>query len=133
MDEGDKRAAQEAMEDPTRFVMKPQREGGGYNYYGDDIRAKIEEAGGPHCLDEFILMQKLEAPTQSADLMRKGRVEGSGQCISELGVFACIYVDGDGKVVLNDYSGYLLRTKFGGVDEGGVASGFATLSSVSLI
>lgn|ERR1719506_828136 len=132
MNEGDKRAAEAAMEDPQKFVMKPQREGGGYNYFGDDIRAKMAKAGGPQGLDEFILMQRLEAPTQSADLVRKGRVEGSGECISELGIFACIYVGGNGKVAFNDYAGYLLRTKFVGVDEGGVASGFATLSSVSI-
>ena len=31
-----------AMEDPERFVLKPQREGGGNNVYGEEIR----EVGG---------------------------------------------------------------------------------------
>jgi glutathione synthase len=40
-----------------------------------------------------------------------------------------VVVDPDGLVVHNEYAGFLLRTKFSNVDEGGVASGFATLSS----
>ncbi len=27
-----------AMKEPARFVVKPQREGGGNNVYGEDIR-----------------------------------------------------------------------------------------------
>lgn len=30
-----------ALDAPERFVMKPQREGGGNNLYGDDIRKVI--------------------------------------------------------------------------------------------
>ena len=28
----------QAMNDPDRYVVKPQREGGGNNVYGNDIR-----------------------------------------------------------------------------------------------
>ncbi|GMI14538.1 hypothetical protein TrVE_jg10517 [Triparma verrucosa] len=132
MTKEDKKAAAEAMVSPEKFVMKPQREGGGYNFYGQQIKEKMEEAGGAENLDEFILMERLEPPKQDATLLRGGRVEGRGPSISELGIFACIYVSEDGEEMVNDYSGYLLRTKFDGVDEGGVASGFATLSSIVL-
>jgi hypothetical protein len=43
--------------------------------------------------------------------------------------FGTILATEDSGIVHNDYGGFLLRTKFSGVDEGGVASGFATLSS----
>jgi glutathione synthase len=130
-----------------RYVLKPQREGGGYNYYGQDLAAKLkadctvaaagdrEEAGansvelGPS-LAEFILMERLFPPQQTAVLLRNGRVGGAGPTISELGCFGTIVAAGEGgEVVHNEYAGFLLRTKFSGVDEGGVASGFATLSS----
>jgi glutathione synthase len=39
----------------------------------------------------------------------------------------------DGETLHNEYAGFLLRTKFEHVDEGGVASGFATLSSPFLL
>lgn len=38
--EGDQ-AIQMAMENPERYVLKPQREGGGNNVYGEEIRMVI--------------------------------------------------------------------------------------------
>ncbi len=122
-----------------RYVLKPQREGGGYNYYGADLAKKIKEnvEEGPdgslklgEDLAEFILMQRLFPPKQKAVLLRAGLVEGTGESISELGCFGTIVQSCDGQTTLhNEYAGFLLRTKFSNVDEGGVASGFATLSS----
>jgi len=120
------------------YVLKPQREGGGYNYYGDRLAAKLKE--NTKCttegelelgedLAEFILMQRLFPPWQRAVLLRAGKVEGMGESISELGVFGTIVATHEGQALHNQYSGFLLRTKFSDVDEGGVASGFATLSS----
>jgi glutathione synthase len=78
-------------------------------------------------------MERLFPPQQTAILLRAGKVEGAGLTISELGCFGTILVAGDAAsedaVVHNEYAGFLLRTKFSNVDEGGVASGFATLSS----
>ena len=120
-------------------MLKPQREGGGYNYYGKDLSDKLKENctitddGGTvklsPALSEFILMERLFPPRQTAILLRNGNVEGSGLTISELGCFGAIVASGEGEIVHNEYAGFLLRTKFSGVDEGGVASGFATLSS----
>ena len=138
-----------------RYVLKPQREGGGYNYYGQDLANKLrenctiteDESGGGEekkktvvqlspTLSEFILMERLFPPQQRAILLRNGQVEGTGMTISELGCFGTIVASGGedndsggDAVVHNEYAGFLLRTKFSGVDEGGVASGFATLSS----
>merc|ERR1740130_863000 len=123
-----------------KYVLKPQREGGGYNFYGDDLAKKLKEnvvsRGGDNDdltrsdeLAEFILMQRLSPPQQTAILMRGGKVQGQGDSISELGAFGTLVVDPHGTVVHNHYAGFLLRTKFSNVDEGGVASGFATLSS----
>ena len=122
-----------------KYVLKPQREGGGYNFYGDKLLQKLQDniqvkddgsiELGPK-LSEYILMERLFPPVQKAILLRSGRIEGSGDSISELGCFGTILVSSDGESVLhNEYAGFLLRTKFSGVDEGGVASGFATLSS----
>lgn len=36
------------------------------------------------------------------------------------------------RVIINDQSGYLMRTKIASSDEGGVAAGFAVLDSVYL-
>merc|ERR1712003_182363 len=146
-------AVQDAMSDDGkgRYVLKPQRGGGGYNYYGDSLQEKLKQ----HVvlddqdtkkvkelnaeLGEFILMERLFPPQQQAILLRSGRVEGAGVSVSELGCFGTILVAGgkeeesggdeEAIIINNKYSGFLLRTKFANVDEGGVASGFATLSS----
>ena len=136
--EDDIAAAQEVLDGgDSQFVLKPQREGGGYNFYGKDLLSKLRENTSSDegkltlgdNLAEYILMQRLFPPQQRAILLRGGKVEGSGDSVSELGCYGCLVVDSDGKVVHNEYAGFLLRTKFSNVDEGGVASGFATLSS----
>lgn len=119
------------------YVLKPQREGGGYNFYGEELAEKlksnIKQEGGnlqlAKVLAEYILMERLFPPEQRSVLLRNGKVEGSGESVSELGCYGTLVVAPDGKVAHNEYAGFLLRTKFSNVDEGGVASGFATLSS----
>ena len=119
------------------YVLKPQREGGGYNFYGSSLASKLRENISSEdgsiqlgkVLAEYILMQRLFPPQQRAVLLRNGKVEGSGDSVSELGCFGTLLVSSDGQIVHNEYGGFLLRTKFSNVDEGGVASGFATLSS----
>jgi glutathione synthase len=120
------------------FVLKPQREGGGYNFYGHQLAEKLQQnvmevddgtVQLDRALGEFILMERLFPPQQKAILLRSGRIEGVGDSISELGCYGTILAAPDGSIVHNEYAGYLLRTKFSNVDEGGVASGFATLSS----
>mmetsp|Transcript_33007 Transcript_33007/g.80220 ORF Transcript_33007/g.80220 Transcript_33007/m.80220 type:complete len:658 (-) Transcript_33007:104-2077(-) len=136
----DIQAAKDVLDgNEASYVLKPQREGGGYNFYGNDLATKLrdntsfDEATSTlklgDSLAEYILMQRLFPPQQRAILLRGGKVEGSGESISELGCFGCLVVDPDGTILHNKYAGFLLRTKFSGVDEGGVASGFATLSS----
>jgi len=135
----DLRAVKRALDgEHEQFVLKPQREGGGYNFYGTDVADKLR----PHVrirddgkvtlgeeLGEYILMERIFPPLQTAVLLRAGKVEGIGDTLSELGIYGCIFTTHDGKVLHNEYAGYLLRTKFANVNEGGVASGFATLSS----
>jgi len=122
----------------SNYVLKPQREGGGYNFYGDNLAEKIRENSSVNPdgtlklgenLAEYILMQRLFPPQQKAILLRGGRIEGTGDTISELGCYAVLVADASGEIALNEHAGFLLRTKFSNVDEGGVASGFATLSS----
>jgi glutathione synthase len=139
--ETDLNSVRDVFQNYHKYVLKPQREGGGYNFYGEQLLQKIkenvavsdEEVKLSEALGEFILMERLFPPQQTAILLRAGKVEGAGLTISELGCFGTILVAGDAAsedaVVHNEYAGFLLRTKFSNVDEGGVASGFATLSS----
>mmetsp|Transcript_17093 Transcript_17093/g.31919 ORF Transcript_17093/g.31919 Transcript_17093/m.31919 type:complete len:187 (-) Transcript_17093:14-574(-) len=74
-------------------------------------------------LAEYILMDRLFPPRQTAVLLRSGVVEGTGPSVSELGCFGTILTDSDGEVIANQYGGWIFLTKFEDVDEGGMPSG----------
>mmetsp|Transcript_18308 Transcript_18308/g.36892 ORF Transcript_18308/g.36892 Transcript_18308/m.36892 type:complete len:523 (+) Transcript_18308:301-1869(+) len=141
--EGDDSAAVEAaLANPRDFVLKPQREGGGNNLYDDDLVKELKSMS----YDErgaFILMQKIMPPSVPGKLVRGGEIVYEGPCVCELGVFGITlrrYDDekegdsntGDG-VILNKVVGHILRSKSVQTDEGGVAAGYAFLSSPRVV
>ncbi|OIV95121.1 hypothetical protein TanjilG_21511 [Lupinus angustifolius] len=121
-----------AIERPELFVMKPQREGGGNNIYGDAVRETLQnlQKAGSQEDAAYILMQKLFPKTSASILVRNGSLHKEN-VISELGVYGT-YLRNKDRVILNNQSGYLMRTKVSSSDEGGVAAGFAVLDSVYL-
>ena len=141
-------------------MLKPQREGGGNNAYGAAVAAMLRDGNATAALDDQILMERIFPAVQPALLVNRGRV-AAAPALSELGVYSVFLgrspaVGGGAggaapeplapwaevgaghggppgsSVILNEYAGYLLRTKQDGVDEGGVASGFSCLSSIFL-
>lgn len=60
-------------ENGLNFVMKPQREGGGNNFYG----VAVAEALRTMSLDEqsaYILMERILPPSSDAELVRDGKM-----------------------------------------------------------
>lgn len=69
-----------AVAEPERFVLKPQREGGGNNLYGEELRAKLATGEG---LAAYILMQRIQPPINrypAAGLRDRPRRGFSGLC-----------------------------------------------------
>lgn len=118
-----------AIEHPEDFVMKPNREGGGNNLHGGDIVAalttmpEVERAS-------YILMEKIRPPVQEMVIVRKGEATRC-ECVSEYGFFSTFLGDGE-KIHLNEHAGHLVRSKAENILEGGVATGYAVLSSPEL-
>ena len=52
-------------------MLKPQREGGGNNLYGDEMLAAFDSLS-PEELGAFILMERIEPPTARNLLLRNG-------------------------------------------------------------
>ena len=120
-----------AMRNPDLFVMKPQREGGGNNLYGQDIANALKTLSADD-LSSYVMMDRIKSPTVRNTLVKKGRVL-STNCICEIGIYGIYIGYGElGNDILNRCAGYLLRVKQDNSDEGGVAAGFSCLSSVSL-
>ncbi|KAG0497135.1 hypothetical protein HPP92_001604 [Vanilla planifolia] len=121
-----------AIERPELFVLKPQREGGGNNIYGDDVKElllrmkweKNEEQAA------YILMQRI-FPTASVSYLVREGICHKNHAVSELGIYGA-YLRSKDKVIMNDQCGYLVRTKHSSSNEGGVAAGFAVLDSIYL-
>lgn len=138
-----------------KFVLKPQREGGGNNVWGESM-VKLLQTLTPEERSAYILMGKIEAESRHQVYYRAGKV-ATADCLCELGVYATYLSDnlvitptsvtssspstqGDDSTsnsnihsrrppVIAECIGYLLRTKPSHTDEGGVAAGFAVLDS----
>ncbi|GAA6030198.1 hypothetical protein JCM8097_008983 [Rhodosporidiobolus ruineniae] len=141
-------AVELAKTHPERFVLKPQREGGGNNIYRGDIPpflAKLEEedakkpAGEPKGREGYILMSLIEPPQgREQVLVKAGADEGvRTEVVSELGIYGVVLVNEEAEkgaeVVLSETVGHLLRTKGTTSDEGGIAVGHSVLDSPLLV
>lgn len=115
-----------------RYVLKPQREGGGNNVYRDAIPPFLRSLPERNW-KSYILMEIIEPPTTQNIIFRDGEVQ-SGEVIGELGIYGvCLWRQGHkGSLRDNWTAGYLLRTKGSASEEGGVAAGFGCVDSCLL-
>ncbi|XP_041454307.1 glutathione synthetase-like [Lytechinus variegatus] len=127
--EGDE-AALRGIENPKKYVMKPQREGGGNNIYDDEVRTMLEKLAGQQEREGYILMDRILPPIHQNYLQPCGGFDDLklSKVMSELGIFGT-FISHNGDVVLNESKGHLLRTKSTDENEGGVASGSSCIDS----
>ncbi|KAL1400533.1 hypothetical protein pipiens_007348 [Culex pipiens pipiens] len=131
-EEGDE-AVRRALENPERYVLKPQREGGGNNVYGEDIPGALEKMADDE-RSAWILMERIFPPLSQGYMVRPGGKMPPEivNLVSELGIFGAIIGTKD-NVVYNKQVGHMLRTKLSSANEGGVAAGLGALDSPYLI
>ncbi|XP_058128316.1 glutathione synthetase-like isoform X2 [Anopheles ziemanni] len=132
-DEGGAEAVALAKANPERFVLKPQREGGGNNVYGADIPTALD-AMTPDERSAWILMERIFPPLSTGYMIRPGGPTPPPlvQLVSELGIFGAVIGTKD-KILYNKQVGHMLRTKLSTANEGGVAAGLGALDSPYLI
>lgn len=120
-----------ALKNPEKFVMKPQREGGGHNIYGDDIVKHLEHMKNSSERNAYILMQLMTPPVVDNIWIGPGVDPTSGhvdQVTCELGIFGSILASKK-SVVFNHEDGHVLRCKKIGVNEVGITAGFGAIDS----
>ncbi|XP_069077172.1 glutathione synthetase-like isoform X1 [Pleurodeles waltl] len=130
-EEGDKNAAM-AIKNPEQFVLKPQQEGGGNNFYGDEIKHILGHTNGHLGRSSYILMEKLMANPIKNYLLKTGSDLTLSNCISELGIFG-VYIRQSKDMILNEQVGHLLRTKSTEHADGGTLSGISVMDSPYLV
>ncbi|XP_065168783.1 glutathione synthetase-like [Atheta coriaria] len=131
-DEGNKNVRM-ALDHPERYVLKPQREGGGNNIYGHEIHTALSRMRGTERTG-WILMQRIEPPIARSYIIRPGGpdVPEMVDMVSELGIFGVIIGD-ETNILENEQVGHMLRTKVATANEAGVAAGSGALDSPFLI
>lgn len=119
-----------ALKEPDRFVLKPQREGGGNNLYGPNVKEALIKMKNNKERCAWILMEKIRSPLSKGYIIRPGSSNPPplSELISELGIFGVIICDGE-RLIENKQVGHMLRTKTSNANEGGVATGQGALDS----
>ncbi|MBT4262916.1 MAG: glutathione synthase [Deltaproteobacteria bacterium] len=122
-------AREVACQAPENFVLKPQREGGGNNLYGEEMKTGLQNltAEQQHA---YILMERIQSTVTPAALVVESTREEIPS-ISEIGRFGVCFANGD-RLIENRDIGYLVRTKSADENEGGVCAGYACLTSLCL-
>ncbi|XP_074109210.1 glutathione synthetase [Cotesia typhae] len=122
-----------AISNPEKFVMKPQREGGGNNIYGLNVRTSLESMKNSKIRTGYILMEYIDAPREKNYLLGPNEEKNCLQeLISELGIYGIIIGD-QNNIKINKKVGHVLRTKPFGEDEGGIIAGAGGLDSPYLV
>ena len=117
------------LRDPDAWVLKPHREGGGNNFFGEDIVKQLNQMSQVG-FEAYILMEKIRQSVFDSVRMVEGQAIGC-RVVTELGFFGrAFYVGSDAKATFNEPDGYLLRTKDESMDEGLVLGGFSFLDAL---
>lgn len=78
-------AVKRALEDPMKFVLKPQREGGGNNIYGEKVAESLRSMSVENRRG-FILMELISPEPQKVWMVRGGEAT-EAMSVSELGIY----------------------------------------------
>uniref|UniRef100_A0A1B6GW61 Glutathione synthetase n=1 Tax=Cuerna arida TaxID=1464854 RepID=A0A1B6GW61_9HEMI len=128
-DESGDAGVEKALLSPEKYVLKPQREGGGNNIYGEEIRTAMMSMKDSKERSAWILMDRILPPVQTNYIVRPGQpVTAPQDIVCELGIFGVVIGD-DKTIQMNKQVGHMLRSKLSSANEGGVAAGVGALDS----
>lgn len=130
-------AVEDAIAHPERYVLKPQRDGGGHNIWGNAVREALLNPAFSR--KAHILMRTINVECTPNEALRHDLTStGPILAVGELGVYGCFCRIEDqtssakAAACINSYAGYLLRTKDHTSHEGGIMAGFGFLDAPEL-
>jgi glutathione synthase len=85
---------------------------------------------GLELLKAYVLMERIKPKSHTAVFLRNS-LHSEGQAFSEFGMYS-VFLSNGAEIITNRFAGHLVRTKYVGVDEGGVATGYSVLDSPAL-
>jgi glutathione synthase len=141
-DESVRSIVHNAIENPNKYVVKPQKEGGGNNFYDEEAKKLLMKFIDPtteteerDSLKQYIVMERIYPPCNKTWMFRDGELFQMDS-LSEMGLYSCIFMDTDDHqnlIQFNETFGTLLRTKGSHSNEGGVNTGYAVLDQPVLV
>lgn len=112
-----------AISNPKKYVLKPQREGGGNNIYNEDIKLHFESMKNSKERTAWILMDRFYPPVQNNYIVRvhnepfEDNQLHFSDVVSELGIYGII-IGNHNSIIHNEEVGHVLRTKPSNENEG---------------
>lgn len=132
-----------AIRQPNDYVVKPQKEGGGNNFYDDDAKnlllkfiSKEIAADERDALRQYLIMTRITPPKVKAWMLKDAKLV-TMDSLSELGLYSSLFIDTAKEkkelIMKNENFGTLMRTKGSHSNEGGVNAGYAVIDAPILI
>ncbi|KAI1285166.1 Glutathione synthetase [Halotydeus destructor] len=120
------------LQDPESYVLKPQREGGGNNIYGEDVKPFLLNLDRLDTREAYIAMDHIRPPTLNNLISSPVKLPESDspfhQINCELGIFGAILGDAN-SIILNREAGHMIRSKRTCHNEGNVVAGLGVIDS----
>ena len=143
------------MTNYKEYVVKPQKEGGGNNFYDEEAKELLEKfvskdtsVEEKESLKQFMIMSRIHPPMLKSWMLKDGQLH-EVDSLSELGIYSCLFIDvrnrdlkwsqdqlgnmrkhfgvEDELIMKNEMFGTLMRTKGSHSNEGGVNTGYAVI------
>uniref|UniRef100_A0A914H704 Glutathione synthetase n=1 Tax=Globodera rostochiensis TaxID=31243 RepID=A0A914H704_GLORO len=131
-DEETRQIIEDAIENPDNYVLKPSEEGGGNNFWGEEISQKLRTFD-PSERAAHILMQRLYPMPMKNFLVRPFKPVKLEEVVSELSIYGFLLGNAREKSVQsNERRGFMLRTKLENTTEGGIGAGGGFHDSIYL-
>uniref|UniRef100_A0A183C2H5 Glutathione synthase n=1 Tax=Globodera pallida TaxID=36090 RepID=A0A183C2H5_GLOPA len=122
-DEETRQRIEDAIANPDNYVLKPSEEGGGNNFWGEEIPQKLRTFK-PAERAAHILMQRLYPMPTKNFLVRPFKPVKLEEVVSELSIYGFLLGNAHEKSVQsNECRGFMLRTKLEKTTEGGIGAG----------
>jgi glutathione synthetase len=111
--------------DLNKYIVKPMKEGGGNNYYNEEILSVLPGEKREEIFKNSIIMERINPPENETYVLHENTFKYF-KAISELSVYGIILSD-ENTIHLNESVGFLLRTKEKSNQEGGVIIGSSVI------
>lgn len=127
-----------ASANPSAYVLKPNREGGGNNYFNEEIVEMLQSIVHTDQEDAYTLMEYINQPPLNGLILRpdvplEEQYQKNAQVKTELGIYGTILTSTSGDVVFNRNAGHLLRAKAASSNETGIMAGAGAIDSPCLV